>query len=331
MKKNIRTAVIGVGSMGTNHARVYSEISNLVAVSDINEATGKHLADKYNVHYYKNYQEMLIKEKPDAVSVVVPTIYHKHVAIDCLNRKIPTLVEKPLASTLEETQEINEAVKKTKTFLLVGHIERFNPAVLKLKELLEKGILGQIVSINIKRVGLYPPRIKDVNVVTDIASHDLDIACCLLEKFPRSIFATGGNGLKISHIDYADILLEFDGISCYIQANWMTPIKIRTLSITGTLGYGELDYINQKLILYKSNIETITPHTYKNFVANLSKHKKIYPKIQKKEPLKLELYDFLEAISKKRNPSVTVEQGIRVVRLTELVLKSIIQKKLIRI
>lgn len=329
--RKLKTAVIGVGNMGINHVRVYSEISNLVAVSDINENLGKQIANKYHTNYYKSFQEMFQKEKPDAVSVVIPTIHHKDVVVDCLKHKIPVLVEKPLAINVQESQEIIKIAKETRTLLTVGHIERFNPAVIKLKEFIKKGAFGQIVSIVIKRVGLYPPQIKDVNVVTDLAVHDLDIVCNLLEEMPKSIFATGGSGLNANHLDYADIFLNFNKINCYIQVNWITPIKIRTLSVTGITGYGELDYITQKFTLYKSNIKSARLEGLKSFITKWGKPQKISIPIQVKEPLKLELVNFLESVSNKTNPQVTGEQGMKAVQLAEIIINSITQRKLIKL
>lgn len=329
--RKLKTAVIGVGNMGINHVRVYSKISNLVAVSDINENLGKQIANKYHTRYYKNFQAMLQKEKPDAVSVVIPTINHKAVVIDCLKHKIPVLVEKPLAINVQEAQEMIKTAEETKTLLTVGHIERFNPAVMKLKEFIKKGTLGQIVSIVIKRVGLYPPQIKDVNVVTDLAVHDLDIVCNLLEEMPKSIFATGGSGLNTNHLDYADIFLNFNKINCYIQVNWITPIKIRTLSVTGIAGYSELDYITQKFTLYKSNIKSARLEEPKSFITKWGKPQKISIPIQVKEPLKLEIVSFLESVSNKTNPQVTGEQGMKAVQLAEIIINSITKRKLIKL
>ena len=329
MKKRLKTAVIGVGSMGSNHARIYSEISTLVAIADIKPDIGKQIAGKYNVSYYQDYKKMLFMEKPDAVSVVVPTIHHRDVAIDCLNLKIPTLLEKPIAPNISDAQEIIKAQQNSKTFLMIGHIERFNPAVIELKKLIEKGIFGQIVSLVVKRVGLYPPRVKDVNVVTDLAVHDLDIVCNLIGKLPVSIFATGGSGQNTHQIDYADIFLDFGTSSCYIQANWITPIKIRTLSITGTSGYGELDYISQKLSLYQSSFTRLIPQKFEEFMHKLGKSKKIAVRIQKKEPLKLELINFLNSISEKQNPTVSGKQGETAVKLAATVLESLTEKKLL--
>ena len=136
----MNAAVIGVGNMGQHHARNYSEITgvNLVAVADIDPTIGEPLAKRFNSAYYKNYQEMLEKEKIDVVTIAVPTKYHKKVALDCINKKINILLEKPIAGSVSEAKEIVAAAKTKGVKFTVCHIERFNPAVLKLKEMIDK-------------------------------------------------------------------------------------------------------------------------------------------------------------------------------------------------
>lgn len=332
-KKIFDVAIIGCGVMGSLHARIYSNIPNvkLVAVCDVNFSKSKKLASFHKTKYYSDYKKMLTQEKIKAISITVPTALHKEVALFCINKGINVLVEKPLAPTVAEAKLIAEAALKRGVVLTVGHIERFNPAILKLKELIKKGTFGRIVSIVVKRVGLFPPRVKDISVVTDLAVHDLDVVCSLLDKFPKSIFATGGKGVNADRIDYADIFLDFGTTSCYLQVNWMTPIKIRTLSVTGTLGYCELDYVTQELILYKSNYNNIVPEEFKKFVAKLGKPRKVLVKIKKEEPLKLEILDFINSIVKRKRPLVTPQEGINAVKLSEIVLESLSDKKLIQL
>lgn len=332
-KKILNVAIIGCGVMGSLHARVYSNMPNvkLVAVCDINSSNAKKLASLHKLKHYLDYRKMLKKEKIGAVSITVPTALHKEVALFCINLGVNILVEKPIAATVHEAKLIAEAAHKKRVILTVGHIERFNPAVLKLKDLIKKGLLGKLVSIVVKRVGLFPPRVKDINVVTDLAVHDLDIVCALLNKFPKSIFATGGKGINTDRIDYADIFLDFDGTSCYLQVNWMTPIKIRTLSVTGTLGYAELDYVTQELILYKSNYLKDVPEEFKKFVTALGKPKKVAVKVKKEEPLKLEIMDFVKSVSTGKKPLVSAKEGINAVKLSEIVLESLANKRLVKL
>lgn len=329
----LNVAIIGCGVMGSLHARIYANIPKvkLVAVCDINSGSARKLANFHKTKYYLSYEEMLTKENIQAISITVPTAYHKEVALFCINWGVSAiLVEKPLAPSVAEAKLIAEAARRKNVILTVGHIERFNPAVLKLKDLIKEGLLGNIVSIVVKRVGLFPSRVKDINVVTDLAVHDLDIICNLLEQFPKSIFATGGKGIAADRIDYADIFLDFGTTSCYLQVNWMTPIKIRTLSVTGTLGYSELDYVTQELILFKSNYSKIIPEEFEKFVTELGPGK-ISIRVKKEEPLKLEILDFVNSAVKGNKPLVSPEEGINAVKFSEVVLESLSKKKLIKL
>jgi UDP-N-acetylglucosamine 3-dehydrogenase len=300
MKKKIRTAVIGAGNMGKNHARVYAEISNLVAISDLLPETGKVLSDQYGVRFYQDYREMLDIEKPDAVSVVVPTKFHKEVVLECLARKIPSLVEKPIASTVEEANIMLEAAKKYKTFLMVGHIERFNPAIKKLKQLIDTQRLGKIISLLAIRVGIAPPNIPNSDVVLDLGIHDVDIFNFLLDKFPVNKKVIRDKIFKNNKGDSASILLEYDSAIGYIQTNWITPIKMRKLFVTGTNAFVELDYISQRLILYEKILNTNYDGDFFELVSFSDTPKKdIF--LSKKEPLKEELKYF---ISNRIKPSL---------------------------
>ena len=253
-KRKINTCVIGVGNMGRYHARTYFKLNNvnLEAVSDINEKTGRKVAKEFNCKYYKDYNEMLVKENLDAVSITVPTKLHKKVALDMIKTKKHVLIEKPIASTIKEAKEIIKAAKKAGVKLTVGHIERFNPAVQELKRIIQGGKLGQIVSIIAKRVGVFPPQVRDTSVIIDLAIHDIDIFNYLINQQPTSVFVKGRKVLRYEQDDSAEILLSYNDISCFIQVNWITPIKIRTLSVTGSKGYVELNYITQKLEMFQS-------------------------------------------------------------------------------
>ncbi len=333
MKDRLKIAIIGAGIMGNLHARTYSTLHNidLVAVCDIDKLNCEKLAGLYETKFYSDYKKLLLEESLDGVSITVPTLLHKEVALACIDQGINILIEKPLAGSVEEANQIVKAAYKKAVILGVGHIERFNPVIAKLKELIKEGIFGKVVSIVIKRVGLFPPRVKDVNVVTDLAVHDLDIVCNILGKLPHSIFATGGKGINATRVDYADIFLDFGETSCYLQTNWITPIKIRSLSLTGTLGYCELDYITQELTLYKSNYSGVVPQEFERFVKELGKPEKITVEIKKEEPLKLEIIDFIDAIIQKRQPLVTGEEGELAIKLSEIVLESLSNKKLIKL
>lgn len=294
MKKKIKTAVIGTGGMGKNHVRIYSEISNLVAIVDLREDIGKPLAQKFNAKFYTDYKKMLDIEKPDAVSVVVPTQFHKEVAIECLNRKIATLVEKPIAHTVEDAEAILESAHKNKTTLMVGHIERFNPAIIKLKNIINKGTIGQIISMLAIRVGVSFPAAKNNDVVVDLAVHDIDIFNFLLDSLPINKNSIKHKLFKHNIWDSASMLLEYKNTACTIVTNWITPVKMRKLYVTGTDGFVELDYVSQKIILYGKHMNKKKEGDFFEFLSmHESPKKEVF--ISKKEPLKEELQFFLNS------------------------------------
>ena len=294
MKRKIKTAVIGTGSMGKNHIRVYSEISNLVAIADVRADIGRPLARKYKTKFYTDYRKMLDKEKPDAVSVVVPTQFHKEVAIECLNRKIATLVEKPIAHTVADAEEILASAQKNKTTLMVGHIERFNPAVLKLKSIINKGTLGRVISMLAIRVGISFPAAKNNDVVVDLAVHDIDVFNFLLDSPPIDKKTIKHKLFKNNLWDSASMLLEYKNAACTIVTNWITPVKMRKLYVTGTDGFVELDYISQKIILHGKHMHKKQDGDFYEFLSMYETPKKeVF--LSRKEPLKEELQFFLNS------------------------------------
>ncbi len=294
MKRKIKTAVIGTGSMGKNHIRVYSEISNLVAIADVRADIGRPLARKYKTKFYTDYRKMLDKEKPDAVSVVVPTQFHKEVAIECLNRKIATLVEKPIAHTVTDAEEILASAQKNKTTLMVGHIERFNPAVLKLKNIINKGTLGRVISMLAIRVGISFPAAKNNDVVVDLAVHDIDVFNFLLDSLPIDKKTIKHKLFKNNLWDSASMLLEYKNAACTIVTNWITPVKMRKLYVTGTDGFVELDYISQKIILHGKHMHKKQDGDFYEFLSMYETPKKeVF--LSRKEPLKEELQFFLNS------------------------------------
>lgn len=314
----MKGAVIGVGNMGKHHARVYSEMDGveLVSVSDVDEKR-KEVAERFGCKFYNDYREMIDKEDIDAVSIVVPTKLHKEVALECINKGKNVLVEKPISDTPENAREIIDAAKDKGVKLAIGHVERFNPAVQKLKEIIKKGELGEVTTVVARRVGVFPSQVQDANVIIDIGVHDIDILNYLIGKKPNKVFARSGRALSKNRDDYADILLRYDGANAFIQVNWITPVKIRNLAVTGTRGYAELNYITQELVYYKSNYRVID-----NFsdVIKFGTPEIVKIEVEKSEPLKMELSDFIESISKNRKPVVSGEDGLSAL---EIALESI--------
>lgn len=311
----MRTAVIGVGNMGIHHARVFSEISNLVAVADTSTARAEKVADLYRCKSYNDYNEMLKKENIDAVSIVVPTGMHKKVTLDVLRYNKPVLLEKPLAGNMDDAREIYNAVKGSGVNFTVGHVERFNPAVVKLKEILENGELGEILGITARRVGVAGSPIAYGNIMIDLAIHDIDIINFLLDKKgPDKAMCFIGKSAINDREDYADIVLRYGNTNATVQVNWVTPIKIRALSINGSKAYAELNYVTQELKLYKMNY-TKEYNSFGEFILNYSKVDEVMIDVEKGEPLKLEIKSFLDCIKNNKQQPVTIGQSLNALEI----------------
>lgn len=293
MKSAIKTAVIGVGNMGKNHARIYTGISHLVSVADLNEETGRTIANKHKAKYYRDYRDLLKKEQIEAVSVAVPSSIHRQVVMDCLAYKIPTLVEKPIAEKVVDAKLMLSEAAKKRTLLMVGHLERFNPAVIKLKEILKNKKLGKIINLTALRIGLHPPVTTGLDVAIDLSIHDIDILNFLLDEIPKSKKKLKSKIFSGSIADTASFILEYKTASAMIHSNWVTPVKIRKLFVSGSEGLAELDYITQKLILYQKLDLPQQHDDYLNFLSFSDTPQKV-EYISKKEPLKEELKFFLK-------------------------------------
>jgi len=319
----MKVGVIGTGMMGKNHARVYSDMDGvvLVGVSDINEKSGREVAERHDCEYYKNYEDLLAVEGLDAVSLCVPTSMHYDVGRIVIEKGKHVLIEKPIADTVENARKLVSLAKKAGVKLAVGHIERFNPAVQELKRLVDSGKLGDITSILARRVGIMPPRIKDANVIIDIAVHDIDVFRYVLGKEPESVCALGGKALIKDREDYADILMKYNGTNGFIEVNWLTPVKIRVLNVTGTKGYAQLNYITQELTLHESVYEK-TYDRFGDFVLNFGEPNKIPVEVKKEEPLRLELCNFIEAVKGNGELLVNGNDGLEVLKIAERIMKS---------
>lgn len=298
--RNMNVAVIGVGQMGRTHVRTYSSMSNvsLVAISDINVPLGESIAKEFKTKFYKDYREMLKAEKVDAVSICVPTAFHYEVAKYTVNNKINTLLEKPITMDVKEGYDLLLKAKKNKVKFLVGHIERFNPAVIKVKEMIGKNELGDIITIMSRRVGGFPPQIDDANIAVDLSIHDIDVVNYLLNDKPREISVNKQKNHITRREDSVEFFLKYKKASAFLQANWITPVKIRKLNITGKEGYLEMDYITQEIIYYKSNYRKFKKRykTFSDYVLEFSRPKRTMIPVVKKEPLKEEILYFLDCV-----------------------------------
>lgn len=311
--RKIKVVVIGAGNMGQHHARIYSQLPNveLVAICDKDKRRGKEIASKYHTNFFDDSEKLLKSNiKIDAASIAVPTRLHKDVSCLFLKKGINVLVEKPISHKLEEATEIIDTAKRYKVKLAVGHVERFNPVVLKLKEVIKAGKLGKIISVVARRVGPFTPSINDANVFLDFAVHEIEVINYLLGEYPKKILKHSARYHTSFQDDSGELLLYYNEAVCFIQVNWVTPVKVRKLIITGTKGYAELDYINQDIILHKAKVKRKKTATFSEFLS-FSKPKITKLNIEKKEPLRLELESFISCIRNNTNPIVSGESALK--------------------
>ena len=321
----LRVAVIGVGSMGSNHARVYRELpeTELVAVVDDNYDQARLVADKYTTAYYQDHRKMLSEVRPDAVTIAVPTAEHVPVSLDALDSGAHILVEKPISATMDGGQQIIDRAIITNLKLMVGHIVRFNPAIQALKERLIAGDLGRIYQIVCRRIGPFPDRIRDVGVVIDLAPHDLDLMRYLTGMNPMRVYAETGQRIHTEHEDLLFGLLRFPGdVTGALEINWLTPSKIREVLVLGERGLYRVDDLTQDLYFYE-NIRangTLWP-TLQN-LKGVSEGSMTRYHIKRYEPLKAELQAFIKAINGEIPVPVTGEDGLEAVRLALALVES---------
>lgn len=296
-RQKIKVAVIGGGNMGRHHLRNYFLLpeAELVALADINPAT-KSLAKEYKTKHFTDYKKMLDETNPDAVSIVVPTQFHAAFATTVMKRGIHCLLEKPITSTVKEADQLIALAKKQKVVFTVGHIERYNPIVRKVKEIVDDNKIGQITSVICKRVGGFPANEPKTDVIIDLAVHDIDIISFLLGEQPKSIASHGSRTHHSKQIDSAEILMDYGRASGFVQANWLTPVKIRTIALTGSEGYLEGNYITQELEYYRHNMQKTMGDSFSNFVIKMGEPEKTIIKVDFEEPLAVELKAFLSKI-----------------------------------
>ncbi len=319
VSKRLRAAVVGVGSMGRNHARVYSELDgiDLVALADSDDSALHTIANRYHACPYVDYREMLAGEPLDLVSVAVPTGMHAQVAAAAIRRGVNVLVEKPLASTLAEGQELIALAQERGVLLGVGHVERFNPVVTALKQHLDDGELGRVFQITIRRVGPFPARVKDVGVFLDLATHDIDVMFYLTGARVQRVSAEAAQVLHAQHEDLAVGLLRFtNGVIGVLIENWLSPAKVRDVIVNGERGMFVADFLTQDLYFYENNYTASGWEPLQVFRGMAEGRMIRYP-LARSEPLRLELDAFARAVANGEPFLVRGEDGLLAMQLAQ--------------
>jgi predicted dehydrogenase len=324
-----RVALVGLGAMGRNHLRVLSDLdgAELAAVCDQDAAVVDAVSRKHSIPGYTSLLEMLDRERLDAAVVVVPTRFHVDAGVAALEHGLHVLVEKPIASNLEEGRRLIAAAASAHRIFSVGHIERFNPAVRELQRRVSAGEIGRIYQIQARRQGPFPARIRDVGVVVDLATHDLDVMHHLAGSDVQRLYAETEQRIHTDHEDILNALLKFEsGVLGVLQVNWLTPTKIRELSVLGERGLFVCNYLTQELTLFK-NAEMAAasgrhPH------AVIEGEAVTFP-IAQAEPLRLELQSFMQAARGEHEVEVDGEAGLRALHLALAVVTSATESRVV--
>lgn len=312
MTKKLKVGVVGVGYLGQIHARIYSEMDNveLVGVSDTNEAHVKEIASKYGCIATTNFMELV--NKVDAVSIVVPTTYHFDVAQPFLEAGIPTLLEKPIAATVKEARRLVEIASQNGTPLLIGHLERYNPAW----EAVYRDVTDPKF-IEVHRLGTFVERATDVDVITDLMIHDLDLVQAMVDDEVVQVDAVGSKVIT-DHVDIANVRLQFaNGVVANITASRVSNKRIRRFRVFGPEGYMGADLAGQ-------NIEIVSPNgpkTASGFPTIQTKSLELTPE----QPLQKELAHFADVALNKAVPMVSGWQGLQALELAEKVQRRILE------
>ncbi|MFZ0835900.1 MAG: Gfo/Idh/MocA family oxidoreductase [Xanthobacteraceae bacterium] len=293
--RHLRVGVVGIGVMGSNHARVLAEFPGvtLAGVADPDQAqsdfVGRTLGCPTVPDVYK-----LLDLGVDAVTIAAPTHLHREVALACIKRGVHVMVEKPIASSIEEGRDIIAAARTAGTVLMVGHVERFNPAVQAIKDALHG---EDILSISITRVGPFPPRMSNVGVVIDLAVHDID----LISWFTGSKIVEVQPQLSSVKAEREDIaLLQFrtaSGVLAQINTNWLTPFKARTVHVATKRKYVIGDLLTRQ-VTECFGFQPDGSYSMRHLSVGHA------------EPLRAELSAFVQAIRTGCTPAVTGEEGV---------------------
>jgi UDP-N-acetylglucosamine 3-dehydrogenase len=291
----LRLGVVGVGVMGCNHARVLAEMPGvtLVGVADPDHKQAESVGRALGCATVADIRDLL-ELGVDAVSIAAPTHLHRTIALAAISRGVHVLVEKPITSSVEEGREIIVAARRAGVTLMVGHVERFNPAVQAIKEALRD---EDILSIAITRVGPFPPRMSNVGVVIDLAVHDID----LISWFTGSEIVEVQPQLSSAKAEREDIaLLQFrtaSGVLAHINTNWLTPFKARTVHVATKAKYVIGDLLTRQ-VTECFGFQSDGSYSMRHLSVGHA------------EPLRSELSAFVDAVRSSTRPPVTGEEGV---------------------
>ena len=319
--EQVRIGIIGTGRMGQNHCRVYSNLKNtkFVGVCDVNPERGKEVARTYEVSYFREVDSLL--ENVDAVSICTPTPLHYELVTRCLERNIHVMVEKPFTETLEQAQALKAAAEAQNHLVVqVGHIEMFNPTFSELRKVLEE---MSPLAMNFNRLSPFQGSNVDVDVVLDLMIHDIGLVVNLFTSEPISMDAYGFSVFSDT-IDHGLAVLRYDpGPLVSLTASRVTEQKVRAISVTTQEAFVEADLLNKNISVHRRTLGDYINH--KNGVKYRQESLIERIVVPAREPLYLELQDFVNCVIEARSPLVTAADGYNALRYVILLRNRILE------
>jgi predicted dehydrogenase len=310
-ERELRVGLAGLGSMGRNHLRLLSARpdARLTAVADPVPAALAAATESSGAQGFAEPLAMIAEAELDALVIAAPTTAHVPLALGAIRRGIAILVEKPLAATIDEAMAILREARATGVPVQVGHVERFNPAVLELGRLIDEGWLSTVYSIASRRAGPFPARIRDVGVTVDLATHDADILSWIAGERPARVYGETAQRIHATNEDLLFGLLHFpSGATGMLDVNWLTPAKRRQLLVVGEEGMFELDYLTQRLTFTRATATT-NPRLIGGYAQPFEGEVVELP-VDSTEPLASELDAFLGIVRRGGRPVVDAEDGL---------------------
>ena len=331
--RELRVGLIGLGSMGRNHLRVLGGLPGvrLAAVADPDDVALAAATAGTDAQAFSEPLSLLAEADLDAVIIAAPTTSHLGLTLATIERGIAVLVEKPLAATPADADRIVAAASVVGAPpIQVGHIERFNPAVLELERLLETGWLSTVFAITSRRAGPFPARIRDVGVTVDLATHDVDILCAIAGERPARVSAETAQRIHADHEDLLFGLMSFpSGTVAMLDVDWLTPAKRRQLSVVGEEGMFELDYLTQRLTFARAT-DTTNPRLIGGYAPTFEGDVVELP-VATGEPLAAELDAFIRVVREGGRPLVDAADGRWAVALADALLTAARERRTVEL
>lgn len=316
--KVIRIGIIGAGSMGERHCRVCANLPRveLVGVTDLNQERGRRVAEAYETTFFADRRALL--SQLNAVTVAASTPAHYALVAECLEQGLHVMVEKPIAETIEQAQQLVQMADERGLTLQVGHIERFNPAFIELKHVTED---VRLIGINMRRLSPFDTSNTDVDVIRDLMIHDLDLAVDLVGSELEGITAWG-RSINTGAIDHAVANLSFrDGPIATLFASRVTEQKVRAIEIIAEGAYVEADLLNKTVMVHRRTFPQYLNNRHTTKYHQESVIERIH--VPMAEPLMLELRHFADCARKNRSSDVPGHDGLRALELAETVARTI--------